>query len=61
VFLEDPAQVVESLSDGQGIGIPMLKSCGSHLPQLDIRVTGASGDESTTLQRRVPRCSYSLL
>jgi hypothetical protein len=26
VFLEDPAQVAESLSDGQGIGIPMLKS-----------------------------------
>jgi hypothetical protein len=44
VFLEDPAQVAESLSDGQGIGIPMLKSCGSHSPRLDIGVAGASGD-----------------
>jgi hypothetical protein len=44
VFLEDPAQVAESLSDGQGIGIPMLKSCGSHSPLLDVVVAGASGD-----------------
>jgi hypothetical protein len=44
VFLEDPAQVAESLSDGQGIGIPMLKSCGSHSPRLDVGVAGASGD-----------------
>jgi hypothetical protein len=44
VFLEDPAQVAESLSDGQGIGIPMLKSYGSHSPRLDVGVTGASGD-----------------
>jgi hypothetical protein len=44
VFLEDPAQVAESLSDGQGIGIPMLKSCGSHSPWLDVEVAGASGD-----------------
>jgi hypothetical protein len=44
VFLEDPAQVAESLSDGQGIGIPMLKSYGSHSPRLDVRVAGASGD-----------------
>jgi hypothetical protein len=45
VFLEDPAQVAESLSDGQGIGIPMLESCGSHSPWLDVGVAGASGDE----------------
>jgi hypothetical protein len=44
VFLEDPAQVAESLSDGQGIGIPVLKSCGSHSPRLDVGVAGASGD-----------------
>jgi hypothetical protein len=44
VFLEDPAQVAESLSDGQGIGIPMLKSYGSHSPRLDVGVAGASGD-----------------
>jgi hypothetical protein len=44
VFLEDPAQVAESLSDGQGIGIPMLKSYGSHSPRLDVGVVGASGD-----------------
>jgi hypothetical protein len=44
VFLEDPAQVAESLSDGQGIGILMLKYCGSHSPRLDVRVAGASGD-----------------
>jgi hypothetical protein len=44
VFLEDPAQVAESLSDGQGIGIPMLKSCGSHSPRLNVGVAGASGD-----------------
>jgi hypothetical protein len=44
VFLEDPAQVAESLSDGQGIGIPMLKSCGSHSPRLDVGVAGASSD-----------------
>jgi hypothetical protein len=44
VFLEDPAQVVESLSDAQGIGIPMLKSCGRHSPRLDVGVAGASGD-----------------
>jgi hypothetical protein len=44
VFLEDPAQVTESLSDGQGIGIPILKSCGSHSPRLDVGVAGASGD-----------------
>jgi hypothetical protein len=43
VFLEDPAQVVESLSDGQRIGILMLKSCGSHSPRLDVGVAGASG------------------
>jgi hypothetical protein len=36
--------VAESLSDGQGIGIPMLKSCGSHLPRLDVGVAGASDD-----------------
>ncbi|PVH38883.1 hypothetical protein PAHAL_5G378900 [Panicum hallii] len=44
VFLEDPAQITESLSDGQGIGILMLKSCGSHSPRLDVVVAGASGD-----------------
>jgi hypothetical protein len=43
VFLEDPAQVAESLSDGQGIGIPMLKSCGGHSPRLDVGVARASG------------------
>jgi hypothetical protein len=44
VFLKDLAQVTESLSDGQGIGIPMLKSYGSHSPRLDVEVAGASGD-----------------
>jgi hypothetical protein len=44
VFLKDPAQVVESHYDGQGIGISMLKSCGSHSPWLDVGVAGASGD-----------------
>jgi hypothetical protein len=44
VFLKDPAQVAESLSDGQGIGILMLKSSGSHSPRLDVGVAGASGD-----------------
>jgi hypothetical protein len=44
VFLKDPAQVAKSLCDGQGIGIPMLKSCSSHSPQLDVGVAGASGD-----------------
>jgi hypothetical protein len=44
VFLEDPAQVAKSLSDGQGIGIPTLKSCGSHSPRLDVGVAGASGN-----------------
>jgi hypothetical protein len=44
VFLKDRAQVAESLSDSQGIGILMLKSCGSHSPRLDVGVAGASGD-----------------
>jgi hypothetical protein len=41
---DDPAQVTESFSDGQGIGILMLKSRGSHSPWFDVGVAGASGD-----------------
>jgi hypothetical protein len=44
VLFEDPAQVSESFSDGQGIGILMLKSCGRHSPWFDVGVAGASGD-----------------
>jgi hypothetical protein len=44
VFFEDPAQVTKSLSDGQGIGILMLKPYGNHSPRLDVGVAGASGD-----------------
>ena len=36
VFLVDPAQVAESLSDGQGVGIPVSKPCGGHVPRLDV-------------------------
>jgi hypothetical protein len=44
VLFKDPAQVSESFSDGQGIGILMSKSCGSHSPWFDVGVAGASGD-----------------
>jgi hypothetical protein len=44
VLFEDPAQVTESFSDGQGIGILMLKSCGRHPPRFDVGVAGTSGD-----------------
>jgi hypothetical protein len=44
VLFEDPAQVTESFSDGQGIGILMLKSRGSHSPWFDVGVVGASGN-----------------
>jgi hypothetical protein len=44
VLFEDPAQVTESFPDGQGIGILMLESRGSHSPWFDVGVAGASGD-----------------
>jgi hypothetical protein len=44
VFLVDPTQVVGGFSEGQGVGVSVLKPCGGHAPRLDVGVAVASGD-----------------
>jgi hypothetical protein len=44
VFFVDSAQVAEGFSEGQRIGIPVSKPCGSHAPRLDVGVVVASSD-----------------
>jgi hypothetical protein len=44
VFLVDLTQVAESFSEGQGVGVSVLKPCGGHPPWLDVGVAVASGD-----------------
>jgi hypothetical protein len=44
VFLVDPAQVAEGLSEGQRIGVSVSKPCGGHAPRLNVGVAVASGD-----------------
>jgi hypothetical protein len=38
------AQVSESFSEGQGVGISVSKPCGGHTPWLDVGVAVASSD-----------------
>ena len=45
VSFKNPAQVTECLSDGQGIGVLVPKSCSSHSPWLDIGVAITSDDD----------------
>jgi hypothetical protein len=44
VIYIDSAQVSESFSEGQGVGVSVSKSCGGHAPRLDVRIAVASGD-----------------
>jgi hypothetical protein len=44
VFLVDPTQVAEGFSEGQGVGVSVLKPCGGHAPRLDVGVAVASDD-----------------
>jgi hypothetical protein len=44
VFLVDPTQVAEGFSEGQGVGVSVLKRCGGHAPRLDVGVAVVSGD-----------------
>jgi hypothetical protein len=44
VFLVDPAQVAEGISEGQRVGVSVSKPCGGHAPWLDVGVAVASGD-----------------
>jgi hypothetical protein len=44
VLFVDSAQVSESFSEGQGVGIPVLKPCGGRAPRLDVGVAVACGD-----------------
>jgi hypothetical protein len=61
VFLVDPAQVAEGFSEGQGVGVSVSKPCGGHAPRLMLVWRLLLATERTTLQRRVPSCSNSLL
>ena len=45
MFFENPTQVAECLSDGQGIGVWMPKPCSGHSPGLDVGVAFTSGDD----------------
>ena len=42
---KNPAQITERLSDGQGIGVLVPETCGSHLSWLDVGVAVTSGDD----------------
>ena len=42
---KNPAQVTECLSDGQGIGVLVPKSCSGHSPWLDVGVAITPGDD----------------
>jgi hypothetical protein len=44
VLLVDPTQVAKGFSEGQGVGVSVSKSCGGHVPWLDVGVAVASGD-----------------
>ena len=44
VFLKNPAQITERLSDDQGIGVLVPKPYGGHSPWLDVGVAVTSGD-----------------
>ena len=43
--LENPAQITERLSDGQGIGVLVPKPGGGHSPWLDFGVAVTFGDD----------------
>ena len=43
--LQNPAQITECLSDGQGIGVLVPKPCGGHSPWLDVGVAVTSGND----------------
>ena len=45
MFFENLAQVTECLSDGQGIGVLVPKSCSGHSPWLNVGVAVTSGDD----------------
>ena len=45
MFFENPAQVMECLSDGQGIGVLVPKSCNGHSPWLNVGIAITSGDD----------------
>ena len=45
VSFKNPAQVMERLSDGQGIGVLVPKSRSGHSPWLDVGVAITSGDD----------------
>ena len=45
MFFENPAQVTECLSDGQGIGVLVPKPRSGHLSRLDVGVAITSGDD----------------
>ena len=45
MFFENPAQVTECLSDGQGIGVLVPKSRSGHSPRLDVGVAITPGDD----------------
>jgi hypothetical protein len=44
VIFINSAQVSESFSEGQGVGVSVSKPCGGHVPRLDVGVAVASGD-----------------
>ena len=45
MLFENPAQVTERLSDGQGIGVWVPKSRSGHSPRLDVGVAITPGDD----------------
>ena len=45
MLFENPAQVTECLSDGQGIGAMVPKSRSGHSPRLDVGVAITPGDD----------------
>ena len=45
MFFENPAQVAECLSDGQGIGVLVPKPRSGHSPRLDVGVAITPGDD----------------
>ena len=45
MFFENPAQVIECLSDGQGIGVLVPKPRSDHSPRLDVGVAITPGDD----------------
>ena len=45
MFLENLAQITESLSDDQGVGVSVPKPGGSHSPWLDVGVAVTFGND----------------